>query len=143
MYSSFREQAPYCIGRGSLLFTFRSTNVVSNSKVHIYNFFLKNTNLTHKTTLDSGYSSLLNRAAGKPLRGRLGVTGQSFDWDRHRRPNMIARVTSSRFDYRVRDGPWPCTECAAHAKRSRVVGGRFRITYALTREPAGPLLQRP
>ena len=22
-------------------------------------------------------------------------------WDRHRRPNMIARVTSSRFDYRV------------------------------------------
>ena len=43
-------------------------------------------------------SYLQNRAAGKPLRGRFGA-GQSFDWDRHRRPNMIARVTSSRFDY--------------------------------------------
>ena len=45
-------------------------------------------------------SNIQNRAAGKPICGRFGAY-QTFDWDRHRRPNMIARVTSSRFDYRV------------------------------------------
>ena len=43
-------------------------------------------------------SNIQNRAAGKPICGRFGAY-QTFDWDRHRRPNMIARVTSSRFDY--------------------------------------------
>ena len=44
------------------------------------------------------------RALWPPLRetaGRFGAS-QSFDWDRHRRPNVIARVHDPRFDYRVR-----------------------------------------
>ena len=43
-------------------------------------------------------SNIQNRAAGKPLCGRLGA-GQSFDWDRHR----LAPAGTTRFNESIRE----------------------------------------